>query len=207
MLLQSSRVDRHLSSQILPRNCLASFLPSGKRALPAIGNPSACGQTNTREWDHQQPLVAMSDRLVGLFWGRNTFTDGRGGFYYTAKGQQMAIRPEHYGDIKLAADITDDLRQLTAAAAGSNGGGATLRQRQEGSSSVANRNGNGFVRLPSGARHRVVQEGTGRVPKASDTVKFDIIAWKDAFDGRDKAFDERREVDVCLIMLRLVSIE
>mmetsp|Transcript_16615 Transcript_16615/g.47311 ORF Transcript_16615/g.47311 Transcript_16615/m.47311 type:complete len:148 (+) Transcript_16615:1085-1528(+) len=113
----------------------------------------------------------------------------------------MAIRPEHYGDIKLAADITDDLRQLTAAAAGSNGGGATLRQRQEGSSSVANRNGNGFVRLPSGARHRVVQEGTGRVPKASDTVKFDIIAWKDAFDGRDKAFDERREVDVCLIMV------
>ncbi|CEM38782.1 unnamed protein product [Vitrella brassicaformis CCMP3155] len=36
----------------------------------------------------------------------------------------MAIRPEHYGDIRLAADIKDDLRQLTVGV--TNGDGATL---------------------------------------------------------------------------------
>ncbi|CEM38766.1 unnamed protein product [Vitrella brassicaformis CCMP3155] len=74
------------------------------------------------------------------------------------------------------------------------GGGATLRQRQEGSSSAANSNGNGLIRYPSGARHRVVQEGAGRVPTPEDPVKVDLISWFDAFDGREKWADIRGEV-------------
>ncbi|CEM38822.1 unnamed protein product [Vitrella brassicaformis CCMP3155] len=140
----------------------------------------------------------MSDRLVGLFWGRNTFTDGRGGFYYKAQEQQMAIRPEHYGDIRLAANVTDDLRQLTAAAAGGgNGVGATLRQRKEGSSSSqqqpANRSSVGRRTGTSryGYPYQVVEEGTGRRPKAGtlNLLKFDRIGWSDAFDGQSKAYD------------------
>ncbi|CEM38824.1 unnamed protein product [Vitrella brassicaformis CCMP3155] len=61
------------------------------------------------------------------------------------------------------------------------GGGATLRRRTG--------------TLPSfGYRYEVVEEGTGRVPSLNDTVKYDWIEWRDAFDGRDKVFDRRGEV-------------
>jgi len=41
--------------------------------------------------------------------------------------------------------------------------------------------------LPSGEQYEVVEEGTGRVPKANDTVKYDWIWWRHAFEGLDKA--------------------
>jgi len=58
-------------------------------------------------------------------------------------------------------------------------------------------NGNipeGFVRLPSGRYHKVVQEGTGRVPTADQRVKFDEIGFTDAFDGQNKVSDYREWV-------------
>ncbi|CEM38829.1 unnamed protein product [Vitrella brassicaformis CCMP3155] len=53
--------------------------------------------------------------------------------------------------------------------------------------SVAPRTGT----LPSGYRYEVVQEGTGRAPTRDDRVRFDEIGWRDAFDGRVKAYDDR----------------
>jgi len=44
----------------------------------------------------------------------------------------------------------------------------------------------GFLRYPSGAYHRVIKEGTGRVPRVNDTVEFDIVTWFDGFDGHEK---------------------
>jgi len=49
----------------------------------------------------------------------------------------------------------------------------------------------GFTVTPLGARYRIITPGTGRVPTANDRVKVDTIAWRDAFDGRDKAYDVR----------------
>mmetsp|Transcript_37356 Transcript_37356/g.106902 ORF Transcript_37356/g.106902 Transcript_37356/m.106902 type:complete len:352 (+) Transcript_37356:412-1467(+) len=46
----------------------------------------------------------------------------------------------------------------------------------------------GFMRYPSGAYHKVVQESSGRVPTPSDRVRFDEIGWDDGFDGRDEVF-------------------
>ena len=40
----------------------------------------------------------------------------------------------------------------------------------------------------------MVEEGTGRVPRASDHVTFDRVEWRDGFDGRDKVYDGRRQV-------------
>jgi len=75
--------------------------------------------------------------------------------------------------------------------------GATLRQRQEGSSlsqqqpanssSVGRRTGTSRYGYP----YQVVEEGTGRRPKAGtlNLLKFDRIGWSDAFDGQSKAYD------------------
>jgi len=51
-----------------------------------------------------------------------------------------------------------------------------------------------FTVMPSGARYRIVTEGTGRVPTLNDTVKFYEIWWRDRFDGRDKRYDLRGAV-------------
>mmetsp|Transcript_27442 Transcript_27442/g.78982 ORF Transcript_27442/g.78982 Transcript_27442/m.78982 type:complete len:95 (+) Transcript_27442:492-776(+) len=48
--------------------------------------------------------------------------------------------------------------------------------------------------MSSGVRYRIVTEGTGRVTTLNDRVKFDGIAWGDAFDGQDKRIDRRGEV-------------
>mmetsp|Transcript_17933 Transcript_17933/g.43124 ORF Transcript_17933/g.43124 Transcript_17933/m.43124 type:complete len:119 (-) Transcript_17933:525-881(-) len=62
-------------------------------------------------------------------------------------------------------------------------------QQEEGSSSAASSSDATFIRYPSGARHRVVQEGTGRTPTLNDTVKIDWVVWCDAFVGQDTALD------------------
>jgi len=51
-----------------------------------------------------------------------------------------------------------------------------------------------FTVMASGARYRIVTEGTGRVPTLNDRVKYDCIAWRDAFDGQDKFYDLRGAV-------------
>ncbi|CEM32330.1 unnamed protein product [Vitrella brassicaformis CCMP3155] len=54
--------------------------------------------------------------------------------------------------------------------------------------------GDGFIEMPSGNRYRIVTEGTGGVPTANDRIKYDYIAWRDGFDGREKSIDSRGRV-------------
>ncbi|CEM38748.1 unnamed protein product [Vitrella brassicaformis CCMP3155] len=152
-------------------------------------------------------------RPVGLLYSHYVYADGHGGYAVEVGHKLRPLEPSAVNQIIMFADVhrtADPLSSqepqqqqaplqsavtpMTAGGAiGSNGGGAALRQRQE-SSSAASSNGDGFVRLPSGARHRVVQEGTGRVPTANNRVKYDEIGWFDAFDGQVKYIDERGRV-------------
>ena len=76
--------------------------------------------------------------------------------------------------------------------------GATLRPQAANSNTSSDGSSHeGFVRIPSGAYHKVVEEGTGRVPKDNDTVKVDIFAWRyafDAFDSQNMSSDLPEEV-------------
>ncbi|CEM38744.1 unnamed protein product [Vitrella brassicaformis CCMP3155] len=155
-------------------------------------------------------VSSLSGRVVGLFEGRNVFTDGSGLYILVQQGEggplagdreRRFIRKTDYGLIRLFEDVNLDLRQLASSVGVLNGGGATLRQRQEGSSlsqqqtanssSVGRRTGT----LPStGYRYEVIQEGAGRVPTLNDRVKIDLIVWRYGFDGQRKAFENRGEV-------------
>ncbi|CEM29355.1 unnamed protein product [Vitrella brassicaformis CCMP3155] len=152
-------------------------------------------------------LSSLSGRVVGLFEGRNVFTDGSGLYISVQQGEggplggrreRRFIRKTDYGKISLFEDVNLDLRQLASSVGVTTDGGAALRQRQEGSSSsqqqIANTSivGRWTGTLSStGQLYEVVQEGGGRVPTLDDTVKVDIIEWRDAFDGRDKVIDSR----------------
>ncbi|CEM38754.1 unnamed protein product [Vitrella brassicaformis CCMP3155] len=146
-------------------------------------------------------VSSLSGRVVGLFEGRNVFTDGSGLYILVQQGdggplggdrERRFIRKTDYGLIRLFDDVNLDLRQLASSVGVANGGGATLRQRQEGSSSAPNSNGDGFSVSPLGNRYRIVTEGTGRVPTLNDRVKVDDIWWRDAFDSQNNAFFDRR---------------
>ncbi|CEM38830.1 unnamed protein product [Vitrella brassicaformis CCMP3155] len=129
----------------------------------------------------------MSDRVVGLLDGHFVYADGHGGYAVKVEGERVAIDPSFNRDIKPSVAGAKRRRQddhngpqqpaAAAAAAASDSNGITIPE--------------GFVRLPTGAYHKVVEEGTGRVPTLNDRVKFDWIAWRDAFDGQNKAFDDR----------------
>jgi len=60
--------------------------------------------------------------------------------------------------------------------------------------------GDGFIEMPSGARYRIVTDGTGRVPTNYNRVKTDEIRWFDGFDGRDKRYDHPGEVSRVSLM-------
>ncbi|CEM16830.1 unnamed protein product [Vitrella brassicaformis CCMP3155] len=51
--------------------------------------------------------------------------------------------------------------------------------------------GDVFIRLPSGAHFRVVQQGSGPKPTRNQCVWYDYIHWRDDFDGRDKKGENR----------------
>mmetsp|Transcript_27438 Transcript_27438/g.78968 ORF Transcript_27438/g.78968 Transcript_27438/m.78968 type:complete len:151 (+) Transcript_27438:243-695(+) len=68
------------------------------------------------------------------------------------------------------------------------------RRRIRRSVPMTTNNGPAFTMTPLGARYRIVTEGTGRVPTLNDRVKYDRIWWGDAFDGRDKVYDDRGRV-------------
>ncbi|CEM38801.1 unnamed protein product [Vitrella brassicaformis CCMP3155] len=141
----------------------------------------------------------MSDRLVEVFefGGHFVYEDGHGGYEMDVRGQRVAIsHPSFNRDVKFCfkhhqpsvstkrrrQDDHNGPQQPAAAAAAAGGGGDAAS------------NGNipdNFMRYPSGAYHKVVQRGTGRVPTLTDTVKFDWISWRDAFDGHNKAYDYR----------------
>ncbi|CEM05779.1 unnamed protein product [Vitrella brassicaformis CCMP3155] len=74
-----------------------------------------------------------------------------------------------------------------------NGNGATVLRRQEVSSpTTASGQGGGadvFFRLPSGVFYQVVRQGSGPKPTRDQTVKYDLIEWRDDFDGQRKKYD------------------
>ena len=93
----------------------------------------------------------------------------------------MCVRPSGGGAKRRRQDQHNGRQQpAAAAAAASDSNGITIPE--------------GFVRLPSGAYHKVVQRGDGNVPAANHRVKFDWTGWDDAFDGQSKACDVRGEV-------------
>ncbi|CEM38756.1 unnamed protein product [Vitrella brassicaformis CCMP3155] len=49
----------------------------------------------------------------------------------------------------------------------------------------------GFTSIPFGDWYRIVTEGSGRVPTLNDSVRYDWIAWCDAFDGQRRVYDRR----------------
>jgi len=121
----------------------------------------------------------MGDRAVGLLDGRDVYADGHGGYAVKVEGEMRPLPPSANDKIIMFADVLSH--------------GATL-QPQTANGSTSEGNGHeGFMLYPSGAYHKVVQEGTGRVPTLNDRIKHDQSTWRDGFEGQDKAYAERGE--------------
>ncbi|CEM38808.1 unnamed protein product [Vitrella brassicaformis CCMP3155] len=130
----------------------------------------------------QWATVSMGDRVVGLLDGRDVYADGHGGYAVKVKGEMRPLPSSAHDKTIMFADVLSH--------------GATLRPQGANSNTSSDGNSHeGFVRIPSGAYHKVVQEGTGRVPTATDRVKYNHISWSDAFDGQNKAYEERGRVN------------
>ncbi|CEM38803.1 unnamed protein product [Vitrella brassicaformis CCMP3155] len=147
----------------------------------------------------------MGDRVVGLLDGCAVYEDGHGGYEADVTGQRVAIKPSFHSHIKFCFehhhepsvggakrrrqdDHNGPAAAAAAAAAAAVGGGAAVSNGNNGNIP------DDFMRYPSGAYHKVLALGTGRVPKATDRVKFDHVGWADAFDGQDKVIDKRGAV-------------
>ncbi|CEM38729.1 unnamed protein product [Vitrella brassicaformis CCMP3155] len=143
----------------------------------------------------------MSDRLVGLFevGGHFVYEDGNGGYEFEVNGRRVAIKKSLHNRIIHCIDDKssvgskrrrqEDQHSGPAAAAAAAAAAAPAAGGDGAAASNGDNIPDGYVRLPSGARYRIVTEGTGRVPTLNDRIKHDEIGWSDGFNGRDKSYD------------------
>ncbi|CEM06923.1 unnamed protein product [Vitrella brassicaformis CCMP3155] len=48
-----------------------------------------------------------------------------------------------------------------------------------------------FAQMLNGVQYKIVQQGSGAKPTSNQRVKFDVIEWRDGFDGQDKIGEHR----------------
>ncbi|CEM32327.1 unnamed protein product [Vitrella brassicaformis CCMP3155] len=146
-------------------------------------------------------VAAMSGEPVGLLDGQFVHGDGKGGYELVVNGQRLAIKPSFHSHIKFCIEpdkssVGTDKGQENKEGDQLPAPAPTPAARPAADEGTADSKDNdttddGFVQHLSGALHKVVRQGSGRVPTANDTVKFDEIGWFDDFHGQEKAFDDR----------------
>ncbi|CEM16821.1 unnamed protein product [Vitrella brassicaformis CCMP3155] len=49
----------------------------------------------------------------------------------------------------------------------------------------------GFAQMSNGVQYKIVQQGSGPKPTRDQRIKYDIVDWRDDFDGQDKICEDR----------------
>ncbi|CEM05786.1 unnamed protein product [Vitrella brassicaformis CCMP3155] len=146
-------------------------------------------------------VAVMSGEPVGLLDGHFVYGNVKGGYEFEVNGQRLAIKPSFYSHIKFCIEHDKSAVDIDQGQENKEGDQppapaptpAARPAADEGAAAGKDDNtaDDGFVQRPSGALHKVVRQGSGRAPTANDRVKYDVIEWRDGFDGQFIYYDHR----------------